>query len=548
MVQSDQSFVSYTVKIGFHLNLGEASSKQSSPLVPGDTLLFDGVNVNVKGYKGYAPTLRAALREGWICETPQKATPKAKAATPASRPVPLDTGVNAIEIFAPVISAPAPSKPIQSSSPTAQVTRVKVSTSDEQEVSTTRASKTVGAPAVTQAQGAKTSTRGQAATQEEDRVIDAVRTRTGAASPGKAALKAKVASKPGANSLESIAAVVSAPAPSKPIQSSAPAARKRLAVVVDHDDTVITSKRASASKNATVTLDGTTNVGVSDEEQDAAQLLKAQKKSADTKTPAPAGTRAPGEGGRTPSDPKKKIEPQTVDAVYKGRRATPAVTDFQATSDMESVAAPKPMRKEASLVRLDDSGEVEVRKVSNKGAVAHDGAITTRTTVGSNSDISVPEAKSYNTSESIIMGKTATVTSSEGSLEDPDDYLGLKGNTVIEKKSVAVISDDTEVEEDDFSSLNDVSDEDLVEALTPPPAPQADETEVPDNFLDTVIIEGSSWEAAKFFTKMKYISKCTNLSILALMTKDTKLQPSVKKALADRLELLANSVPAKKKK
>jgi hypothetical protein len=543
-------FAPYTVLTAFIINMGEASSKQSFKVSPGDVIEFDGMNVLFNGVTGPAPTLRAALREGWISLAPKTtkskvsrrdasetgifAQPQAKA---GKAQVP--NGLESFDIEKLGQKMPPATKVAHSSSPEVSVT--------------TRAGKASANTASVQA-SSPTPTRGYTVEKEEARSVASVRATSGAASPMKAELLKKASVEVQKTAPVKAASKASVPAKKPTSLTTAQTVsafkapeRKRLSIVAGDDaEASQASRRADAAKFEERTLvDDASGAGKGEGEYVEMRAKKsgsASAESSDPGVPNPASARIR----------LKKEEPQVVDAVYKGRRATPAVTDISASELLSATGKeePKAIRKEASMQRIDTDGEGNrtfPTRAIKEGA--SDGIISSKVSVSGNA-LKDPTVTFGGSSESIIMGKQASFVKSNDSIYDPDNALGLQSNDLIQKKAVSVIGPDAaEPEEEDYSALN-ATDEDeaiLAAALAPPPPPSADTTEVAPDYLDRLVVEGSTWDEAKFYTRVKYISKCTNLSILALIS-GTKLQPSVRKVLEDRLAVLTPSAKPEKAK
>jgi hypothetical protein len=369
----------YIVREKFALNMGEGQSKHSQNVSVGDRLKFDGITVEVGGLRGPAATLRSAITMGWLVEE-TSATP-----TPAAQAVPGQ--------LPPTAQASQPAM--------AQHTRRALATDDySREVSSTRSSKPSDNPSTVVTSSTETTRRGRATISEEENSVRAVRASTGAASPGKAAelgLMGKVASEP-------------APQPVQQQQYMQPPSRSRRSVVTDDATAVETGRalRATAAVN-NAEISSKSNAGSTDAEL------------------APA-TSAPGvrkKGSTSLSNDGAPVEHQAVQAVISTRRATSAVNtvdDISKVSEREANDYPQ-----GRVAPMPEAQPVVASIRSARSSVTQEAGITSSVSVGAPGVMEVPTAKSSASDTGIIMAKTASVQSSDNSIYDPTNYLGLAG-------------------------------------------------------------------------------------------------------------------------
>jgi hypothetical protein len=608
----DNPITSYQVHDGFMLNLGEASSRQSFKVIPGDIIKFDGVNVYYGGIKGAAPTLRGAIKEGWLTEvavSAKKSVSSAPSRAPAKEGISLKkeaapsrqaTGKILLEeediaekllgddvstrihssvptpvknVGGPVAKSTSPSrmptgktatdvadltqklepvaKKFHSSNPHTGVT----STDDIAKSPTRSGKSSSNNNGSVQSTPQQTSTRGRTVIREESYSVSAIRAKTGAASPEKAVALGRIAS------VE--AARASSPQSSRAAQNEPVLRSRRPAVVVQEES--VSSRRASQSSSASKTLlDGTDEkLGVVDphEVQTVRQTNELQRTGRVSSTSTATASRPvvasatrerDGNGGRSTrnkaGDQAKDAGDQSPSAIYKGRRATPAI-NFNQIKDRgadEKALTPRPIRSQAEIVDLTSSSDINGGVVvaatrSVKASRESAGGIVTTTTVGGNSGIANPKATvSSANNDSIIMSKKATVIPMDNDIYDPDNFLELEESHV-EKKNVSVIDPDSgDIEEEDYSNLNAdiLNDPELSAAIKGKPPEVPETVEVPDNYLSTVMVGGLPWAKGTINSRTKFINETRNLSILALIAKDTTLQPSVRKTVLARLELL----------
>lgn len=376
----------YVVKEKFALNMGEGSTRQSFNVSVGDILYFDGINVTVGGLKGPAASLKTVISLGWLVEVKNPAAAKASA-----KAAPAKAALQPPPYLAPTAAASQGISPEQRSRRTVSAEEY------GKEVSAVRGNKPSDNSNTVMSSTSESARKGRSLVSEEEKSVSAVRAVTGAASPGKAEALG-------------LTKKASAPAAEKPVNYIQPGGRQKREVVTDDSQQVDTGRSSRATvAQSTVEINASNSAGEQDIELAPATTLAKKGKG--------ATSRASVSGREITSDQ------QEVGAVISTRRATAAQNsaDMTKVSDAEAKSEPPPMRT-ASI--SDGEGQVVAgtRKIREQPSEA---GFTSKVSVGPSGDMVVPKATTSATDTAIIMGKTASVSSSDGDIYDPSNYLGL---------------------------------------------------------------------------------------------------------------------------
>lgn len=527
-MESENPVKTYLVKEKFALNLGEGANKQSFNVAPGDELQFDGLNVVYKGIKGLATSLRTVITFGWIVEITSKETPAAK---PSAKKA------------AVVTPPPTPPQPPKQVDPSYAGSRRTVS-SDEygKEVKNVRNASTIE-PASTVVSSTAGATR-RTVISEEEKEVKAVRATSGAPTPARAAEMAKTA------------AAAPAQAAAKPVQYMQPNSRVRRAVVQhDEEEVALAGSRRATPTQYTNEVLANNSAGATDEEIVSPEFANQGKKGRGATSRVASASQA--------------TESQAPSMVIKSRRA--AAAPINNSADMTKVSNADILALEKGPVAMApqvDSGEgVVVASTRSVRVHSSEAGMTASVTVSGSGTVSVPKAQSSSTDTGVIMSKTATVSSSDSSIYDPANYLGLAKRqdagftpmgasktasvaveapaAVVEEAPVAAAEEepldldfgdgtpvvaepemvldhngklvpgrkapttfqsvsDEDVKEEDYSKLN--------EEAAPAGEPASSTTViasnevVPANFLETLIVGGLPWSKLPYQAKIQYIN------------------------------------------